>query len=286
MNIDSRSILVKLSVSQWSGTKSDMDVSYKVARQHQAQIGAGTYSKKIVKSFLIDEFRRVANEARQYHIEHTLPWMDGGYRILPTTLYFEYVERMRQYRVEADRAVGQIVKHYNAIIEQSRVRLGEMFNIKDYPRAEEIANKFGIGIDVMPVPTTTDWRVDLGAEEVEILTDRIEKQMLSQQQAAMKEVWDRAYAAVEHMAERLGNADTRFKESMLVNIEEIANLLPKLNIADDPHLNDMAHEIKQRLVGHNATVLRQTPEQRKQVADSANDILAKMAGYMGKEEAA
>ena len=90
---------------------------------------------------------------------------------------------------------------------------------------------------------------------------------------------------VGHMLERLSTAEARFKNSLVENIRDICRLMPKLNISEDPLLDQMVIEIKQKLTVHAPEVLRSDPEIRSDTALAAKQIIEKMRHYAPLREA-
>jgi hypothetical protein len=72
----------------------------------------------------------------------------------------------------------------------------------------------------------------------------------------------------------------RLYDSMITNIVEIVDVLPKLNIAGDTELDRMASEIRKSLVV-DPQELRKSETMRSDAAKAAADIAQRMAAYMG-----
>ncbi|MGB9488572.1 MAG: hypothetical protein WCD04_20960, partial [Terriglobia bacterium] len=84
-----------------------------------------------------------------------------------------------------------------------RVRLGGLFRSEDYPAPEELRSKFSFETKVMPLPDAGDFRVTLGDEEKERIKRQITAAVEASLQVASRELWQRLYEAVSHLAERL-----------------------------------------------------------------------------------
>jgi hypothetical protein len=72
----------------------------------------------------------------------------------------------------------------------------------------------------------------------------------------------------------------RLYDSMITNIVEIVDVLPKLNIAGDTELDRMASEVRKSLVV-DPKELRKSEAVRSDTAKAAVDIAQRMAAYMG-----
>jgi hypothetical protein len=85
------------------------------------------------------------------------------------------------------------------------------------------------------------------------------------------------------MADRLEEEGAVFRDSLVNNIKDLANLLPRLNIAEDPDLERLGNYVSQRLCTVPPDVLRKDPSIRKETADQANAVLRRMDYFMGEQ---
>lgn len=83
------------------------------------------------------------------------------------------------------------------------------------------------------------------------------------------------------MVERLRNPESVFRDSLVRNVVELVEMLPKLNIAQDGNLDSFVREVKQRLCEHSPDELRRDQNVRESTAEAAADIMARMSAYMG-----
>ena len=70
------------------------------------------------------------------------------------------------------------------------------------------------------------------------------------------DLWDRLKVLVSHMVDRLNEPESRFHASLVSNVLDLINLLPKLNVSDDQELNRFAGEIRNKLCGFTARDLK------------------------------
>jgi predicted DNA-binding transcriptional regulator YafY len=75
-------------------------------------------------------------------------------------------------------------------------------------------------------------------------------------------------------------SDGVFRDSTVRNLEEIVDLLPGLNLLDDPDLEAMRLDVKARLAGYDPKDLRKDTAVRAEAAREANEIMERMAGFM------
>jgi hypothetical protein len=93
-------------------------------------------------------------------------------------------------------------------------------------------------------------------------------------------VWKRLAETVGRFAERMANEDATFHASTVEKLEEIVELLPALNIMDDPNLEQMRRDIQGSLIGYDAKTLRKDKAARSVAATEAQKIMDTMKGFM------
>jgi hypothetical protein len=63
----------------------------------------------------------------------TQPWLDDGARLLPSALFIDYANRIRDLKAEFHHAADEFASEYPIYVEDSKVRLGRLFSVSDYP---------------------------------------------------------------------------------------------------------------------------------------------------------
>lgn len=283
-----RAMLVSMTIRRWHPHITDKQISDKVAEDHNAKHDAGKYRKRVLPKEALFKLASIGNKLRALHYYRTLPWTDEGYRILSSAGYLEYTEKARQlidqYNEEWQ---TNFLPNYQQFKDDWKVRTGSMYKEEDYPPVSALKEKFGVDISIRPLPTAEDFRVQVGDDEVKRIRKSIEEESKKTVEAAMKEVWGRLRDVVAHMAERLNaykvtedGTEGKFRDSLVGNIAELLDVVPSLNLTQDPALDQFAADIRKRLTAVTATVLRDDETVRKATAAAAEDILAKMAGYL------
>lgn len=277
-----KAMQVRLSISQWSARKYDRKVSSEVASKYNTDNDAGRYNKVLIAKDAIVKIQKIANAARDFHYQNTLPWDDIGSRILTAKNYDDYLSRMREFRSQFEVEVNAFCQGYPEFVEDARRKLNGLFNQGDYPHVQEIRRKFDFQIVIDPLPVSGDFRVTLQGNEIEKIRKEIEERVKAAQALAVKDLWKRVYDCVEHISERLGKPDAIFRDTLIENAIELCSLLPKLNFANDQRLENMRKEIEGKLCKHTPEVLRSDSDARSKTAEDADKILKTMAGYLGR----
>jgi hypothetical protein len=285
-SLSSRAMLCSLSISMWSARKHDPDASEEIAAHHGAQSDSGRYHKVLLPKQALAEIQKIVSEARQEHYFITLPWDDNGYRVLPAAAYIDHVAKMRGLSHRFSAAVDDLALQFRTLVVQAKTRLGGLFRESDYPTPDELRAKFSFDTKVLPLPDAGDFRVALGNEE----KDRIKRQITAAVEASLqvgtRELWFRLYEAVQHLADRLTaykvtgeGIEHPFRDTVVTNLVKLVDVLPKLNITNDPELERMAEQVKNSLL-IDPNSLRKSESIRVETAKAAAAIAQHMAGYM------
>ena len=285
--LSARAMLCSLSISVWSARKHDLEASEEIAQRHGAQADAGRYHKVLVPKAALSEIQKIVSEARQEHYFMTLPWDDNGYRVLPAAAYMEHTDKMRALSNRFTPAVETLATQLNQLLEEAKIRLGGLFRAEDYPAPEELRAKYSFETKVLPLPDANDFRVTLAEEEKERIKRQITASVEASLQVGSRELWQRLYEAVSHMAQRLQaykvtgeGVEHPFRDSVVTNLVKLVDILPKLNVTGDAELERLAEEARASLLV-DPQQLRSSEVLRTETAKTASAIASKMAPYLG-----
>lgn len=275
-------MIVRLSISQWTARKFDRGVTQKVANDYGTSANVGRYNKILIAQDAIKAVTQAVSNARTFHYENTLPWDDTGGRILPSANFLAYSKKMREFRAEFDDAVQTFVSNYAEYREEARRKLGGMFKMEDYPGHYEVRHKYGYSVDIEPIPSAADFRITVSQKDSTRIKKELEARVKDRETEAMKDLYLRLNKTIGHFHEKLSDVDAIFRDSLVENVIELVNLLPRLNIAGDPELDKLLKETQKKLCAFEPDQLRDDAKARSKAAGDAKSILDKMAGYVGK----
>ncbi|MDP8268875.1 MAG: DUF3150 domain-containing protein [Candidatus Tenebribacter davisii] len=276
--LNEKAMIVYLNISFWTARKYDRKISQEVEDKYGAN-EAGRFNKVLIAKEHLANIRKIISSARNFHYENTLPWNDHGGRLLPTTNYFDYVNAIRNFQDEYERETANFLSVYPNLKQDAHLRLSAMFKEEDYPDVATLRTKYAFTNQITPVPEAGDFRVNLTDEEVSSIKESLEDQVEESTQKAMNDLWQRLFKVVSHMLERLSDPDNKFKNTLVENIEGLCELLPKLNITNDPELDRAVQEIKTKLTANDSQTLRDNDVARSNTAAEAQKIMNKMRHY-------
>ena len=95
----------------------------------------------------------------------------------------------------------------------------------------------------------------LGDEERERIKRQITASVEASLTIASRELWHRLYEGVSHMAERLAaykvtdeGVEHPFRDSVVTNLVNLVDVLPKLNVTADPGLDRLTARVRASLL--------------------------------------
>ena len=282
-DLSSRAMLVSLKVSAWQARKTDRRVNREVADAHQTEERAGNYRKRLLPSDS-PSFKAIGNlevAARNDHYKHTLPWLDGGTRILPASNFFAYSECMRGHRATFERAVAQFLGEYPSLREEAKAYLNGLYNDGDYPAPSRMASLFAFEMRVMPMPAAQDFRASLPSEDIEAIRHRIEDDAKEAAGIAMRDAWTRLRNAIGHLHGQVSKeTGPVYWKSLLTNLGELCDVLPRLNLLGDANLDKMTAEIRASILSTTPDDARNVIGERERIASEAERIGTAMQALM------
>src|SRR3984957_19876382 len=190
--INERAMLAAVHISIWTAVKHDRKISRDVANQHGAHRDAGRYNKQLLRGAdKLDDLRMLAGQIRQYFYKITLPWSDEGFRLLPSNFYFDLMARMREFEASFEQGVDGFLAVYPQYIDQVRPELNGLFREEDYPSSEKLRTKFGVKLEILPIPSGADFRVQMSAEEQARVSREIDANVRQSLARGTEDLWKR-----------------------------------------------------------------------------------------------
>lgn len=276
--IGSNAMLVDLNISMWTGRKMDKKVSEEIDVSKSTKARAGNYNKKLLAgSDKLEKVQKIATAVRTWNYQHTLPWSDGGSRLLPMKSFFDYKATLGNYEQQYNDAVEDFLTEYPQLVSGSAFTLGALFDRGEYPDVEDLRSKFRFKYVFCPVPDAGDFRIDVEEQAKNELQQQYKEYYDGKLADAMKDAWDRLHETLTHLSDRMDYTDEnkkKFWDSTITNASDLCGLLTSLNVTNDPKLEDMRQKLEKALNGVDASDIRESEAIRTSVKSKVDDILS------------
>jgi hypothetical protein len=202
--------------------------------------------------------------------------------LLPMPLFLDYKAQLNTLEQNYNKLVDNFIEAYPNLVSAAAFNLGDLFNRDEYPDAEVVRRKFGFAYYFTPVPMAGDFRVDTSEAALQELKEHYENQYNNRLENAMQDVWQRMFDCLTHMKDRLtdevvaGDVKKKiFRDSLIENAMELINIMPALNLTNDPKLTQATQDLKRALLGVDVKTLRDNGTVREDVRMQVEEILGK-----------
>jgi hypothetical protein len=280
-------MLVDLNISVWTGRKQDKRVSEEIDAAKSTKTKAGNYHKKLLAGTQkLDDLQKLVTGIRAWHYAQTLPWSDGGSRLLPMKNFFDYKATLNDLETQFNEAVEAFLTDYPTLVSAAAFQLGDLFDPEEYPNAERLRDKFRFRFVFLPVPEVGDFRIDINEQHKEELKAQYESFYENKLSEAMQDAWARLHECLSKMSEKLANAPSPrmtkdgevytqiFRDSLVTNAVELCELLTKLNVTNDAKLENARKTLESLIVGVSPKDLREDEHMRLDVKSKVDEILS------------
>jgi|TARA_R100001530_G_scaffold50940_2_gene37823 hypothetical protein len=299
MSLSEKALLLTVDFSIPSGRKVDKQVSNDIADQYNIEGGrksSGNFNKITIDSKYLKEPQNIKRKVINAFDNMTLPWLNNGIKVnlLPNTQLMAFSKVWRDARREMDQYIWKLENGlYDEMMQDSKDRLngqssddGGLFSEWDYPPVEAFVSKFKMQQWVRPVPDadSLDLRVAVGEAEAERIKEDIKDSIAQQFEKSKEYLCNRIVENVEHMKKVLSgknkNGNPVIHDTLMEKMEQLVNILPELNFADDQEIEDIRRRIRDELL-EDVDVLRKDAGARDDVLSSTDDILNRMEKIYG-----
>jgi len=287
-------LLVCINCSRWGYRKVEDELASKTAKDVHADDGMFHTTKRLIAKEAVKDLDSTYSQFKSHFYVNTLPWDDSGYRLLPAANYLDFAESARKLREEALAQVDKFLKLYPTLRDNAQKKLGDAFRESDYPSTASLRYRYGVEIHFKPIPDKADIRIDVPAAELKRISADIDGEVRRALERATTDMFERLYHVVLAMRDRLkeykvvtkGKKQVRehsFRDSIVTNIKELCELLPKLNVTQNAELDRLVAEVSKSLGGQEPEQLRDNDDLRKEAIKKADSLLAKMEEYIGAD---
>lgn len=282
VGIATSSMLVELNISCWTARKLDKKVSEEVDQAKNTKVKAGNYHKHLLAGNPhLDAVNKYAAKVRLWNTKQTIPWSDNGGRIVTMENLFNggYKSQLDDHKAEFERLADTFIQVYPTLISAAAFQLGDLFDRDEYPEPEAVAKKFRFQYTLMPLPTSGDFRIDIGEQVKTELMQHYEAHFNERLNLAMRDVWGRLHECLSHMSERLASDEEGnrkvFHGTLLTNARDMVGLLRRLNVTNDPKLEEARRDLENALVNADTETIKDSDYVRETVKNKVDAIINK-----------
>ena len=285
MSLKDTAMLVHPRFKVWSGRKLDKEATKKLCQDAGAKEGAARVNKSLMADEpQIKKIRKLMGQARNYHYDHTLPWEDrNGGRILPTGLFIPYQKQMEKFidQIRKEIAVFCEESYYKQAVAKGKADLGTLGQDDyEWPSLSKIKYMFEAELDFYPIPDQTDFRVQLGAHDLQRLKASAAQTEKNVIKAATEKLWERLHKLAKLADEALSDPDYGFHKTTPKKIKHFSEIVGALNIGEDRFIEEIAKELAEGFKPEEVDDIKKDPNRRAEAAQKAQTAHEKIKRQM------
>jgi hypothetical protein len=211
----------------------------------------------------------------------SLPFPELGIRLIRQDAIAEFDQRVSEFRDELDIAVAELNRHYDELRLAARDRLGDLFDVSDYPTT--LIGMFAIEHDYPSVEPPNYLR-QLSPELYEAECRRMQARFDEAVQLAEQAFLDELVKLVEHVTERLsGEHDGKpkvFRDTAITNLTEFFERFRSLNVRSNEQLDELVVRAQQIVGGVEPQQLRDSGSLRQQIVTQLSSVQSSLDGLL------
>ena len=276
--IQNNAMLLSTKITKFSNTRRDNGMADELTEAKKASPNVIKVTKTLFASPIIKGLNKAHGQLRNHTQKfNTLPW-DDGERLIPCESIDPFEAawvKKTDYIADLKR---ELHREYPNMLKRAAKDLGDAFDINAYPTVEEILDAYSASYTLKKLPEAGDLRVNLPADKLQKIKDSIEADVTSRVEAAAESVHERVVDTLQALIDGLERHGTKadgakraskFTDNTVEKIEELAAVLPSLNITGDPKLTQAGNALLTKLADLDPAKLRESKTERKAVADTA-----------------
>ncbi|MHC4405629.1 MAG: hypothetical protein ACYTG0_38780 [Planctomycetota bacterium] len=223
----------------------------------------------------------VKNRAVGFWRGMSLPYPEGGVRLIRQDRIDEFDTRMREFQDELDEAVRRLDEHYVELKRTARQRLGTLYNPADYP--ESLAGMFVVTWD-FPSIEPPDYLRQLNPQLYEQQCRRIQERFNEAVSLAEQAFTAELAQLVSRLTERLSGQDDGkpkvFWDSAIGNLRAFFERFQELNVRSNEELDRLVADAQQIVEGVEPQSLRDKAALRQHVAAEMSRVQSALDGLL------
>lgn len=274
-----KAMTITLKLSMYRPTKTDRQKTSDLC------VKEGTNKYRVTKALLancaeLKEARSAYNALASYVRDNTLPWCDDGKRLLPNASYFDFANHVGELKNKANQAVETLYKKWDQLVAEDIASFGLNGDPNDYPSADEMLSRWGIRTRFEPISSSEDFRVDMSEEDRKEMEEEYSKAISDSSEYLLGELLTPIKKMVETLSMPEDQRGKRWFESSLVgNIKDICCRARKLNINNDPRIEEICTQAEGIICGVTASDLKEDGEIRDLVSSEMQEVENKLSQW-------
>lgn len=280
-DLSNKAMMVILNIRFFNGHKTDKDLSIDIEVDKDAEHGTLSVIKRVIPPQHLFSLRRCRAFTISEHNQMTMPGFHRGERLLTNKMFFRYSTIIGGLSDTFKKLANEFADAYPAILQEAPRRLGKSYKPSDFPPISAIPDMFSIKTRYSPVPNIKDWRNDqVDQETLEKLKKEAEENTIEMFRHAQKDMCDKVEEVLQRLARHIEDFDENPRKKLTIDLfdalKEIGDLIPMMNIADDPAIAKIGEAIKNEIAPIQPERIRQDANLRNKIKNLSIKLMKEM----------
>jgi len=279
-------LIFEYSISAWTATKRDKKVTDEVTRSKNAKQGSTSVNKHLFGDDpMLRAIKTKENLIRKHFTDNLTPFGRGAYFVPSVRMLDMKRNVLDKFEREFNALVDVFIDAYPGLVGSAALndKMGDMFNIEDYPKPSRIREKFSFTYAFFPVPMN-DFRVAPSVEAAVELEKYYKAETDRRLEAAMRDAWGKLHDALVWASTTLTDKDDgghkRIFDSSVEKFMNLTTLLSDFNLTGDQKLEAQRQKLEGIFAGRTAPALaeelRESPGARTSLKDKVDAMLSSL----------
>ena len=270
---------------RWPGIRKSLDDTQKrrAADAFEADLKSLSAAKKLLDTShpKFKAVSKVRSQAVTYWRGVTLPYIEPGVRLIRRGDVSSFDNQLAQLSQELRQAVDQLDDCYGELIQQARVRLGDLFSSEDYPAT--LSDLFEISWDY-PSSSPPDYLRQVAPDLYQAECLRVRHRFSEAVELAESAFAEELATLVNHLAGKLAGEDDGkpkvFRDTAVTNLLEFFDRFQHLNINSDAQLDQLVVRARGVVSGTAPQSLRDQETLRRNVSAGLAQVSTSLDHWM------
>jgi hypothetical protein len=289
-----KAILVKVTVHKHDFSERDDERIMELSEKY----GVDPKLLNLKKTTMMKEFTKsidkIIGSINPLFHELTLPWKDGGWRLLNVNTFTKFEKAFREKNEELKEALEDFIPSYSEFINRTKLALGGMSDNIAYPDPAYLKQRYYFELKYDPLVTSNDFRIEVSNDVYESVRKNFEDNYENSIKEAMNNVWNRVISAINRLYERFTAEEfewtnskgesvlrkPRLCNSIIEDIKSLIAILPDINITSDPNLNAIRQELESKFANIDMNEIKENSQYKKEKAKEAEKILNDIKAFI------
>lgn len=275
-DLSQHACLVRIKIRGWSSREKCEAVAQNAATAAGANVEfvEGFINRVAKKHPLRAAVETARNTARNWYKDN-LPFWDAGSRLVTNLQYDRVMTELKAMRAVYLQAVEAFLDGLPEMEKTAAANLAGYAGC--FPSRSDLERLFSFEIETSAIACADDIRLKhVSAETARDIEASTRRQQAEKVTEVMTRLVVRIQSAMEHFEDQLTSESQGYHGTAVTNMQELAAIIPELNLTGDPGINAVARKLGEMFQNITSKEIKEDPKKQKELLAKTGDILARV----------